>query len=162
MGWKDLSERWQNYFINELHNISEMSKDENTKVGSIIIDTEKKTVVTKGFNDLPRGVKHLPERNKRPVKYFYTVHAEQNALYNALYIGASVSGLTMLSTLYACSTCAGGIIQSGIKEVVCPTPNRDHVSLAEEFPVTDIMFEESGVNVIFDERLANGKTDLSN
>lgn len=153
MGWNNLSPRWKEYFIKELQLIASMSKDENTKVGCIIIDTENKIVVAKGYNDLPRGVYHKVERNQRPLKYKFTVHAEKNALFNALYMGVSVRGLTALSTLYSCSSCCGGLIQSGIKEFVCPEPDRNHVSLVDDFPVTDVMFKESGVHVVFDEGL---------
>lgn len=153
MSWEDLDDRWKNYFINELNLIAQLSRDADTKVGAIIIDCELKVVVTKGYNDLPRGVKHIPERNQRPLKYKYTVHAEQNALYNALYRGVSVRGLTMLSTLYSCCSCAGGVIQSGISEFVCPTPDWEYPSLKDDFRNTEQMFKESGVNVIFDDRV---------
>lgn len=153
MSWEDLSERWKNYFIKELHSIAEMSKDEDTKVGAIIIDCENKVVVTKGYNDLPRGVYHFKERNSRPLKYKFTVHAEKNALFNALYRGVSVKGLTMLSTLYSCCPCAGGIIQSGITQFVCPTPDWEYPSLKDDYRHTEAMFKEAGIDVIFEDKL---------
>lgn len=153
MAWNDLNDRWKEHFIKELHLIASMSRDKDTKVGAIIIDTEEKIVVAKGYNDLPRGVFHKVERNSRPLKYKYTVHAEQNALYNALYSGVRVRGLTMLCTLFSCSTCCGGVIQSGIKEFVCPEPDWEYPSLKDDFPVTKIMYNESGVAQTFDERL---------
>lgn len=160
MAWKDLDERWKKYFIKELHLIAGMSKDFDTKVGSIVIDTETKTVISKGYNDLPRGVLHHTTRNTRPLKYLYTVHAEQNTLYNALHRGVSVKGLTMLSTLYSCATCTGGVIQSGIAEFVCPEPDWEYPSLKDQFPVTKVMYEESGVNVTFDNSLEYRIDDL--
>ena len=80
VSWNNLSDRWKDYFINILHTTARMSKDENTKVGSLIIDTERKVVVSSSWNDLPRGVKHNSERNSRPLKYLYTLHAEQGCL----------------------------------------------------------------------------------
>lgn len=65
MAWNDLNSKWQEFFIRELHNIAGMSCDSDTHVGSIIIDTHKKVIHSVGYNDLPRGVKHLPERNQR-------------------------------------------------------------------------------------------------
>ena len=153
MAWDDLSNRWQEYFIKELHLIASMSKDVDTKVGAIIIDTKEKVVVAKGYNDLPRGVFHKVERNSRPMKYKFTVHAEQNALYNALYSGTKVKGLSMLCTLFSCSTCCGGVIQSGIQEFICPTPDWEYPSLKDDFPVTKAMYSESGVRTLHDERL---------
>ena len=58
MSWNNLSDRWKDYFINILHTTARMSKDENTKVGSLIIDTDRKVVVSSSWNDLPRGVTH--------------------------------------------------------------------------------------------------------
>lgn len=157
MCWNDLDLRWQEYFIKELHLIASMSRDVNTQVGAIIINTDDKVVVAKGYNDLPRGVFHHKVRNERPMKYKFTVHAEQNALYNALNSGVCVKGLTMLSTLFSCSTCAGGVIQTQIKEFVCPEPDYGHESLKDDFPVTSSMYGESGVSIVFDERLNNAK-----
>lgn len=54
--WNNLSERWQEYFIRQLHLTASMSKDENTQVGALIIDTYDKVVVSSGWNDLPRGL----------------------------------------------------------------------------------------------------------
>ena len=46
MCWNNLSDRWKDYFINILHTTARMSKDENTKVGSLIVDTDRKVVVS--------------------------------------------------------------------------------------------------------------------
>ncbi|WP_378347368.1 deoxycytidylate deaminase [Acinetobacter baumannii] len=155
MSWNNLSNRWKDYFIKELHLIASMSRDVDTKVGAIIIDTENKVVIAKGYNDLPRGVYHHVARNSRPLKYKYTTHAEMNALFNALYQGVSVKGATMLCTLFSCSTCCGGVIQSGIKEFVCPEPDWEYPSLKDDFPVTSQMYDEALVHVIFEEKLSN-------
>lgn len=153
MSWNSLDDRWKQFFIRELHNIASMSKDKDTQVGSLIIDTKNKVVLCSGYNDLPRGVNHHDCRNTRPLKYKYTVHAEKNAHYNALYRGISVKGMTQICTLFSCSQCAGGVIQSGISEFVCPTPDWDYPSLKDDFPVSKEMLHEAGVNVIFDENL---------
>ena len=79
--WNNLSERWQEYFIKQLHLTASMSKDENTQVGALIIDTYDKVVVSSGWNDLPRGVKHTKERNSRPLKYQFTHTAINNTLH---------------------------------------------------------------------------------
>ena len=106
MSWNNLSDRWKDYFINILHTTARMSKDENTKVGSLIIDTDRKVVVSSSWNDLPRGVLHTQERNSRPLKYLYTLHAEQGCLINALRLNVNVNGMTMLTTLGCCASCS--------------------------------------------------------
>lgn len=153
MSWNDLSFRWKDYFINHLHNTARMSKDENTKVGSLIIDTSGKNIVSSGWNDLPRGVRHTSERNSRPLKYIYTMHSEQNCLVNALSLGLSVRGLTMLTTLGCCPTCTCSIVQSGIKEVVTPPLDYEHVSCGDMYQHSEIIMLEGGVDWIFDSRL---------
>ena len=153
MSWNNLSERWKNYFRQQLWLAQSMSKDANTKVGALIIDTESKVVVASGWNCLPRNVLHTPERSERPLKYLYTSHAEQSCLMNALRLGVRVNGLTMLCTLASCSQCTASIINSGIGELVTPTPCLDHVSCGEQYPHSVAMLEESGVQWIYDNNL---------
>ena len=153
MSWNNLSERWKNYFRQQLWLAQSMSKDANTKVGALIIDTESKVVVASGWNCLPRNVLHTPERSERPLKYLYTSHAEQSCLTNALRLGVRVNGLTMLGTLASCPQCGASIINSGIGELVTPTPCLDHVSCGEQYQHSIAMLEESGVQWIYDNNL---------
>ena len=158
MSWSDLSSRWKDYFINILYTTASMSKDENTKVGSLIIDTEKKVVVASGWNDLPVGVKHTSPRNSRPLKYIYTMHSEQNCLINALKLGVSVKNLTILTTLGCCPTCCCSIVNSGIKEVVTPPLDYGHTSCGELYKHSEIILEEGGVVWIFDDKVGMYET----
>lgn len=153
MSWNSLSERWKDYFLQHLWIVQSMSKDANTKVGALIIDTESKVVVASGWNCLPRNVLHTPERSERPLKYLYTSHAEQSCLMNALRLGVRVNGLTMLCTLASCSQCTTSIINSGIGELVTPTPCLDHSSCGEQYPHSVAMLEEAGVQWIYDDKL---------
>lgn len=153
MSWKDLSPRWKRYFTEILHTTATMSKDANTKVGALIIDTENKVVVSSGWNDLPRGVKHTPERNARPLKYTYTSHAEMSCLTNALRLRADVVGHTMLVTLACCPACAVSVVNSGIAEVVTPEPDFSRVTYGEDFVHTVAILQEGQVKWNFDEAL---------
>ena len=160
MSWNNLSERWKNYFRQQLWLAQSMSKDANTKVGALIIDTNSKVVVASGWNDLPRGVIHTPERNERPLKYLYTSHAEQSCLTNALRLGVRVNGLTMLCTLASCAQCSASVINSGIGELVTPPPDFNHPSCGEQYPHSVAMMKESGVKWVYDNYLnkQNDKT----
>ena len=153
MSWNNLSGRWKEYFINHLHNTARMSKDENTKVGSLIIDTVGKNIVSSGWNDLPKGVIHTKERNTRPLKYIYTMHSEQNCLINALSLGLSVKGLTMITTLGCCPTCSCSIVQSGIKEIVTPVLDYNHISCGDLYKHSQSIIAEGGVTWLFDNKL---------
>ena len=130
-----------------------MSKDENTKVGSLIIDTDRKVVVSSSWNDLPRGVLHTQERNSRPLKYLYTLHAEQGCLINALRLNVNVSGMTMLTTLGCCAQCSVSIVNSGISELVTPELDYNHISCGEIYQHSEIILQEGGISWIFDNRL---------
>lgn len=153
MSWNNLSERWKQYFINQLHTSAKMSKDENTKVGALIIDTHSKVVVSSGWNDLPRGVKHTQERNSRPLKYLYTSHGERSALDNALRIGANINGLTMLCTLASCPQCSCSIVNSGIVELVTPEPSILHQTYGDVYQHSILILGEGNVNWIYDNSL---------
>lgn len=153
MSWNDLDNRWKQYFIDILHTTANMSKDENTKVGSLIIDTERKVVVSSSWNDLPRGVKHNSERNSRPLKYLYTLHAEQGCLINALRLNVDVNNLTMLTTLGCCPQCSCSIVNSGIKEVVTPALDYNHISCGELYQHSELILREGGVIWSFDNSL---------
>ena len=153
MSWNNLSERWKEYFRQQLWLAQSMSKDANTKVGALIIDTNSKVVVASGWNDLPRGVVHTPERNERPLKYLYTCHSEQNCLMNALRLGQRVNGLTMLCSLACCAQCSASIVNSGIGEVVTPIPDFNHISCGEQYTHSIAIMREGGVQWVHDDSL---------
>ena len=153
MSWNNLSERWKNYFRQQLWLAQSMSKDANTKVGALIIDTESRVVVVSGWNGAARGVLDKPERNERPLKYLYTSHAEQSCLTNALRLGVRVNGLTMICTLASCAQCSASVINSGIRELVTPEPDFDHPSCGEQYPHSVAMMKESGVKWVYDNSL---------
>lgn len=153
MSWNNLSERWKDYFRQQLWIAQSMSKDANTQVGSLIIDTNSKVVVASGWNDLPRGVVHTLERNERPLKYLYTCHSEQNCLMNALRLGQRVNGLTMLCSLACCAQCSASIVNSGIGEVVTPVPDFNHISCGEQYTHSIAIMKEGGVQWVYDDSL---------
>ena len=153
MSWNSLSGKWQQYFIDQLHRTTSMSEDANTKVAAMIIDTEDKVVVSVGYNCLPRGVKHSQERSERPKKYYYISHAEVSCLTNALRLNVAVKGLTMLVNLGCCPSCTCSIINSGIKEVVTPELDYEHISCGDVYQHSVAMMQEAGVNWVFDNNL---------
>jgi dCMP deaminase len=103
--------------------ISYKSKDPNTQVACMILgpDGEPRSW---GYNGMPRGMddENL-ERQARPEKYFWFEHAERNAIYNAARVGVSLKDCTIYCTMYPCMDCARGLVQVGIRRVVCPAPS---------------------------------------
>ena len=138
---------WDNRFLNLAKTISDWSKDPSTKVGCVIVDT-KRQVVGLGYNGFPRGVKdHQHRLDDRPTKYLMVQHAEANAVLNAT---ASVDGCTAYVTHMPCASCAGILIQSGVKRI-CTTRPTDGIAerFAESFAITEIMLGETGIDLVF-------------
>jgi len=143
---------WTEYFLKIAEVVKEKSKDESTKIGSVIVGKGGEIIST-GYNSFPRGLDdNKPERQERPEKYFWFEHSERNAIYNAARVGVS----TMDSTIYLtsglpCCDCARAIINSGIKKVYCKrectTINKD--KWVEQQTKSFLMLKECGVEVEF-------------
>lgn len=140
---------WDEYFLNIAEQVKLKSKDRSTQIGAVIVGRNREIVST-GYNSFPRGIDDsVLERQDRPEKYFWFEHAERNAIYNAALIGSSTEGCTMyLSCEIPCADCARGIINSGIKEIVC---KRNRVTNQDKWLESGkrslIMFREASVNI---------------
>lgn len=109
---------WDDYFMTMVYLVASKSKDDRTKIGAIIVGTNKEIRST-GYNGFVRGLDDTNlERHKKGEKQYWFEHAERNAIYNATLIGTSLSNCIMYTQGIPCMDCARGIIQSGIKEVV--------------------------------------------
>jgi len=140
---------WDLKFIDLSKLVSTWSKDTNSKVGAVIVDDDN-IVLSMGYNGFPRGCDDSIEtRYDKPTKYLFTEHAERNALYHAARHGVSLKDCTIYVTMFCCSDCARGIIQSGIKKVVAPTPDVDHEKWGIHFKAAIQMLEEANVEMKF-------------
>lgn len=108
-------EKWDKRFLELAFHVSQWSRDPSTKTGAVIV-SDRKRVVSMGYNGLPRGVADTDERyNDRETKYKFISHAERNALDNA---ECSIVGATLYATHFPCVECAKSIVQRGIARVV--------------------------------------------
>ena len=134
-------------FIPTAQAAASYSKDPSTKVGAIAIDDDY-NIRAQGYNGFPRGVHDTESRlNDREQKYPRIVHAEANLVAMAARSGVSLQGCSVLLTsLHPCSSCAGLLIQAGIKRVFAP-----HVSENTRWDASSAvaleMFNEAGVAV---------------
>jgi len=110
---------WDRYFINIAALVSTRSKDPSTQVGAVLV--KENIILSTGYNGFPRGCDDAKlERYDRPLKYDWTVHAEENSLLNACRQGLSTVGSTLYVTpMRPCFKCARAIVQCGVKRVVC-------------------------------------------
>src|SRR6056300_2067453 len=142
-------DKWDQRFLKLAEEVASWSKDPSRKIGAVAIGA-KGQVLAQGFNGFPRGIDDSEERyNDRERKYELVVHAEMNVIYNATYNGVSLDGASLyVHGLPACSDCAKGIIQVGIKRVVM----RDQeipVLWQQSWTKTEDMFNEAGVSYEF-------------
>jgi dCMP deaminase len=108
---------WDEYFIQMAKLVATKSKDQSTKVGCVIVGPNHE-VRTTGYNGFCRGVDDdVDLRHEKPEKYFWTEHAERNAIYNAARNGIPLEGCTVYTTLVPCADCTRGLIQSGVKRI---------------------------------------------
>jgi dCMP deaminase len=140
---------WSKRYLDIAKEVANWSKDPSTKVGAVIVGLQKQ-IISQGFNGFPRGIEDKVEKyNDRPVKYQHVVHAEANAIYNAIHNGASPVGGTLYVTgLPVCHECAKAIIQTGIVKVVMDTeiPNDDR-PWVESCVIAVEMLKEAGVEI---------------
>jgi len=152
---------WDYRFLQLAETVASWSKDPSTKVGSVVVDTNRR-VIGLGYNGFPRGVKDDSYRYEdRELKLKLVCHAERNALDNA---PGSVEGATLYATLFPCHECVKSIIQRGISKVVTfvPPPGK---SLLYNYEFSYIMFKEAGVQLhqlapILYERWKNDPSDI--
>lgn len=129
--------------------IATWSKDPSSKIGCVVVNDERRILAT-GYNGFPKGIDDTEVRlNTRELKHKLVVHAEMNALMNALYSGVSLKGSTMyVHGLPICPDCAKCVIQAGIKEIVIPTDKTDRAEWQQVWEEHSLpMFSESGVQV---------------
>jgi len=140
---------WKKRMMDMAWHVSTWSKDDSTKVGCVITD-EENTIKSLGYNGHPRGLNdEVAERNARPLKYLYVVHAEINAIVNATRNGVSLKNSTIYCTFFPCNECAKAIINSGIKKLISYEPDFLHSRWGESFRISHEMLEECGIEIIY-------------
>lgn len=139
---------WSKRFIEVARLVSTWSKDPSTQVGAVIVNPETKTIVAEGYNGFPRGIEDDSRLFNRELKYKLVIHAEVNAILNALYNGRSVRGCQLyVHGLPVCSDCAKFIVQSGITEVFYDSLPKD--SWKESTDLALEIFKEAGVKTVY-------------
>jgi dCMP deaminase len=124
------------------------SKDRSTKTGCVIVSPDH-IIRAVGYNSFPAGVHDLDDRHERPEKYFWTEHAERNAIYDAAKRGVSLDGCTAYINWYPCMDCGRALVQSGVTAIVCREVNMDHEKYAADFRRAATLFAEAGIEVRF-------------
>lgn len=138
--------KWDVHFLFEAASIATMSKDPSTKCGAVIVN-EKRIIVGKGFNGLPRRVPDLIKiLDDRKEKYPRIIHADANAILNS---ASSLDRCHIYTWPFPpCSACANLIVQAGIYWVTAPKP-ADHIQerWGDDLDIAYDTFRKSGTMI---------------
>ena len=117
---------WDDYFMEMAEVARKRSTCLRRAVGAIIVKDHR--ILTTGYNGVPGGIEHcgvrgcLRDQMNVPSGERHElcrgVHAEQNAIVQAAYLGVSIDGATLYCTNQPCILCAKMIINSGIQRIV--------------------------------------------
>ncbi len=139
---------WNEYFMDIAKLVSRRSTCLRRSVGAVIV--KDKRILSTGYNGAPSGMRHCLEigclRDQMDVpsgerhELCRGIHAEQNAIIQAAFHGASIRDSVMYCTNQPCSICCKMIINAGIKTIYYLSGYSD--VLSEE------MLAEAGVSSI--------------
>lgn len=117
--------RWMDHFIQMAKLVSSMSKDPNHKIGAVIVNQDNR-IISMGFNGFAKGVEDSQDRlNNKEVKRALMLHAEENAILQALAGKQDLTNCDIYVFGYPpCVHCTSLIIQSGIKHVYFRFPDK--------------------------------------
>ncbi len=142
-----MSNKWDLRFLHLATHISDWSKDPSTKVGCVVVGSDREIRST-GFNGFPRGIKDTSERlDDREQKYPLICHAEENAIMHAARVGVSLKGCVAYVTWPPCTRCARSLIQAGVVEVVFPEDIDVPERWVADFDMSMSMMKEAGLEV---------------
>lgn len=105
--------------------VSQRSHDAETHVGAVLVTNDTGAIIATGHNGFVRGAKDKNLPNKRPEKYKYMVHAEQNIITSCAMHGISMKDCTLVCTHSPCVTCMRLLWQAGITRVIVKYKYKD-------------------------------------
>lgn len=141
---------WDEYFMEMAEVAQKRSTCLRRKVGAVIVRDNR--IMTTGYNGVPSGIEHcsvrgcLRDQLKVPSGQRHELcrglHAEQNAIIQAAYLGQSIAGGTLYCTNQPCVICAKMLINAGIKRIVIKEGYPDELAvemLNEAGLITEIL-----------------------
>lgn len=117
---------WDEYFMEIAEVIKKRSTCLRRQVGAVIV--KDKRILATGYNGVPSGIEHCAERgclrdrlgvpSGERHELCRGIHAEQNAIVQAAYLGVSIDNSTLYCTNQPCILCAKMLINAGVKRIV--------------------------------------------
>ena len=109
--------QWDQHWLKIAQVTAQLSKDPTTKVGAVVVSPDNRQCSI-GYNGFASGIEETPEKWERPEKYDWSIHAEENALFNSPF---DKRGCSVYITLQPCHKCIGKLRNAGIKRVLYTT-----------------------------------------
>ncbi len=132
---------WDEYFMELAIVVKRRADCLRREVGCILVKDER--IIATGYNGTPHGIvdcsqggcdrcqkRHRGElESGQQEESCVCIHAEQNVIIQAAYLGLSTKDSTLFSTTNPCSSCAKMLINAGIKRVVCRMEHHDKAGI---------------------------------
>jgi dCMP deaminase len=137
---------WDSYFMQIAQLVKTRATCPRLSVGAVLVRDRR--ILATGYNGAPRGMEHCPEGGPqhdwptgcmRAGHCIRSLHAEQNALLQAAYIGVSCAASTIYVTNQPCNGCAKMIVNAGVEKVIYEGEYPDEFAKQ--------IFRESGLQV---------------
>ena len=134
---------WDSYFMQIAEVISVRSTDPNTKHGCVLVDKNNRIIST-GYNGPIKGLDHSIVELKRPEKYNWMIHAEDNAV---LFSKCDLDGCTAYITGHPCADCFRRLAQAGVKRI-CYGDRMSACITPDQFRMCDKACKSLGIEMI--------------
>ena len=137
------------------------SKDPSSKMGCVIVDQNKR-VVSLGYNGMIQGAEESKMTlDERPMKYYFAIHSEMNAL---IFAKQDLAGCTVYNRVATCENCLKYLLQAGITRFVYEQLRvNSHVKGAKQ-TMTNVETDEAVIRLLASMpqvetmNISNGKT----
>ena len=152
---------WDEYFMKIAETVALKSKDPSSKMGCVIVDQNKR-VVSLGYNGMVQGAdESTMTLSERPMKYYFSIHSEMNAL---IFAHQDLAGCTVYNRVATCENCLKYCLQAGIKRFVYKDLRVHSHSSDPSKSMTNVETDEAVIRLLSSMpevetlNLSNGKT----
>lgn len=136
---------WDEYFIKIAEVAASKSKDPSTKTGCVIVDPDKR-IVSLGYNGMLQGADESKMTlEERPMKYYFVIHSEMNAL---IFAKRDLTGCTVYNLVATCENCLKYCLQAGIKRFVYKELRVHSLSNGKPHSMTNIETDEAVIRLL--------------
>ncbi len=136
---------WDAYFMKIAETVALKSKDPSSKMGCVIVDQNKR-VVSLGYNGMVQGADESKMTlSERPMKYYFAIHSEMNAL---IFAKRDLAGCTVYNRVATCENCLKYCLQAGITRFVYEELRVKSHSTDAKHSMTNIETDEAIVRLL--------------